>query len=102
MSALFTEKRVIEVRLPPRRGYVIYDAAFRSSRREGFKPYAAGDGSERQCTIWVDKGSRVTLVARPYKGYTFAGWKGAPCGDKPKCQFNANKEIRVSAKFEKK
>jgi hypothetical protein len=44
-------------------------------------------------------GSRLVLVERPYKGWRFAGWRGACAGPRPKCAIRSARRVRVNARF---
>jgi hypothetical protein len=46
-------------------------------------------------------GSRIALIARPYKGWKFTGWNGACRGASPKCAIHVvpKRHVRADASF---
>jgi uncharacterized delta-60 repeat protein len=52
-----------------------------------------------ECSRAFESGTKVTLVAAPYAGSTFAGWSGGGCSGTGSCEVTLNADTTVTASF---
>ena len=59
------------------------------------------DFSENLWSGFFDKGTKVTLTAKPAKGYVFAGWSGSVSSDSKKITVTADEASALICRFKK-
>ncbi|MBR2838268.1 MAG: InlB B-repeat-containing protein [Kiritimatiellae bacterium] len=82
---------------------------FRSKVKTSLKDYAkiwlkAGKGGTVVQVRWQKKGKKVTIKARPRRGYRFLGWydsTGKRFSKKASCKVKVKKNVTYTAKFKK-
>ena len=52
-----------------------------------------------RCSTEVVPGAKLTLLARPARGFAFAGWDGACRGRRPSCTLRAVSAVALTASF---
>jgi hypothetical protein len=81
------------------------DSATVTVTRHGSGEVAVGsenaDFSENLWTGFFDKGTKVTLTAKPAKGYVFAGWSGSVSSDSKKITVTADEASALVCSFKK-